>query len=93
VVVMDIRMPVLDGIAATHRMSATASPRRPGPHPDHLRCRRERGQACAPVPAGSCSGRDPGRFVAAIGPSPRATPSRRPSRAGCSTGMPTGCHP
>ena len=38
VVVMDVRMPVMDGVEATARITADASGR-PGAHPHHVRSR------------------------------------------------------
>ena len=95
VVVMDIRMPVMDGVEATRRLVRDgAGPRRPGPRPDDVRRRRVRRRGAAGrrqrVPA---QGRDAGGLRR--GDPDRAPPAtrcwRRRSPAGCSTASPTGC--
>ena len=92
VVVMDVRMPVMDGIEATRLITADQSCSHPRPHPHHLRPgrvrlrgaprRRERLRAQEP-PAGGAADRDPHRRRRRGAPGPeRDPPPHRPLRPG-----------
>ena len=94
VIVMDIRMPIMDGVEATRRIVADAARPEPGPDPHDVRRRRVRRRG---APGGRQRVRAQGRPARRLrrrrsGRSRRATRcSRRRSPASSSTASATGC--
>ncbi len=79
VVLMDVRMPVMDGIEATRQLAGSGPDGPAHPHPDHLRPGRATSTTrCAPGPAASCSRTSPPSGCSR--PCGSSRPARRCSR-------------